>query len=305
MKELKGYFLIMLAAVFWGISATIAKFLLNQSLDTILIVQTRVTFSFVFLLAGYLLFRRDLLRVHLKDLYRFALLGICGVSGANFTYYFTIKESTVATAILLQYTAPLLVLAYAALSREEELTPVKFGAAGVSLLGCFFAVGAYDAGTLELTPIGLVSGIGSIVTFAFMTIYIRHLVMKYSVWTVTIYTFGFASLFWLVVNPPWEIAAATVSGETWGALFVLAIISVLIPHTAFFSGLQYVVPARAMITSTLEPIVAIASAALFLGEYLNPLQVVGAVLVLAAIAVLQLKREQPGTISPVERADAA
>jgi len=305
MKEFRGYFLIMVAAVFWGISATIAKFLLNQSLDTILIVQTRVTFSFVFLLPGYLLFRRDLLRVHLKDLYRFALLGICGVSGANFTYYFTIKESTVATAILLQYTAPLLVLAYAALSREEELTPVKFWAAGVSLLGCFFAVGAYDAGTLKLTPIGLVSGIGSVVTFSFMSIYIRHLVMRYSVWTVTIYTFAFASFFWLAVNPPWVIMATDISGETWGALCVLAIISVLIPHTAFFSGLQYVVPARAVITSTLEPIVAIASAALFLGEYLNHLQVIGAVLVLAAIVILQLTREQPENVQPEEGPNAA
>lgn len=303
MKEFKGSLLVMVAAVFWGASATMAKFLLNKNLDTILIVQTRVSFSFLLLLAGYLLFRRDLLRVHLQDLYRFALLGILGVGGANFTYYFTIKESTVATAILLQYTAPLLVLGYAALSGEEALTPVKFWAAVVSLLGCFFAVGAYDVGTLRLGPIGLLSGIGSVITFAFMSIYIRHLVMRYSVWTVTIYTFAFASLFWLVVNPPWAVAAADVSGETCGALSVLAITSVLIPHTAFFSGLRYIVPARAVITSTLEPIVAIASAAFFLGEYLNLMQIVGAVLVLGAIVVLQLRREQPAEVLQKEQPD--
>jgi drug/metabolite transporter (DMT)-like permease len=305
MREVRGYILVMVAAMFWGVSATGAKFLLNQNLGTILIVQTRVTISFLLLFAGYFLFRRDFFRVDPRDLYRFALLGVCGVGGANFTYYFTIKESTVATAILLQYTAPLLVLGYAALSREEELTPVKFAAAGVSLLGCFFAVGAYDLDTLRLTPIGLVSGVGSVVTYAFMTIYIRHLVMKYSVWTVTMYTFAFASLFWLVVNPPWVVAAAGISGETWGALGLLAVTSVLIPHTAFFSGLRYVVPARAVITSTLEPVVAIASAALFLGERLNSLQMIGAILVLGAIVTLQLKREHPGNVQPGKGNDAA
>ena len=305
MNELKGYILVVVAAIFWGVSATVAKFLFNQHLDIDLIVQTRVTFSFLVLLVWYLLFRRDLLRVHLRDLYRFALLGICGVGGANFSYYFTIKESTVATAILLQYTAPLLVLGYATLSKEESLTPAKFIAAFLSLLGCFLAVGAYDAGALKLTPIGLVSGIGSVVTFAFMSIYIRHLVMRYSVWTVSIYAFGFASLFWLVVNPPWAMGASSIPGETWSTLFLLAIISVLIPHTAFFSGLQYLVPARAVITSTLEPVVAIASAAFFLGEVLDHVQVTGAVLVLVAIVLLQLTREQPAAIPRAKEADAA
>ena len=53
------------------------------------------------------------------------------------------------------------------------------------------------------------------------------------------------------------------------------------------------VPSRAIITSTMEPVVAIASAALVLGELLTSLQVVGAVLVLAAIVLLQVRRE-PG-----------
>jgi drug/metabolite transporter (DMT)-like permease len=300
MKEVRGYIMIMGAAFFWGVSATAAKFLLNQQLDTLLIVQSRVSFSCLLMFVYYLLFKRHLLRVVPKDLWRFALLGILGVAGANFTYYFTIKESTVATGILIQYTAPLFVMAYAAIAREEKTTAVKLVAAVVSLFGCFLAVGGYGTAQLRISPIVLVSGAGSVFSFAFMNIFTRHILKKYNVWTLTFYAIAFASLFWLILSPPWRIVGIAPSRDVWWAMAGLAVISVLIPHTLYFGGLRFIVPSRAVITSTLEPVVAIASAAVILGEYLEQVQVVGAALVILAIVLLQLRRETaPGnTVEP-------
>lgn len=309
MRDLRGYVMIMCAAVFWGISATAAKLLLNQQVDTLLIVQSRVTFSCLILFLFYFLFKPQYLRVGLKSLWRFALLGILGVAGANFTYYFAIKEGTVATAILIQYTAPLAVIGYATLARTELLSISKVVAATLSLLGCFLAVGAFHTGVLKISPIGLTSAIGSMVTFAFLNLYTRYLLGKHNVWTTTFYSLVFASFFWLVLNPPGQLVGRDISSETWAALFLLAIISVLIPHTLFFAGLQYVLPTRAIITSTLEPIVAIVSAALILGEYLDWVQALGAVLVMSAIVLLQMKGEpETGSRSSIvasARTDAA
>ncbi len=287
--------MIMVAALLWGLSATAAKFLQNQQVGTLLIVQTRVTFSCLVMLAFYLAFAPRHLRVRLSDLWRFGLLGVAGMAGANFTYYFTIKESTVATAILIQYTAPIFVIAYETINKEEKFTVVKLIAALLSLGGCFLAVGGYDSARLNITPLGLISGIGSIFCFAFLTIYPRHLLVRYSTWTVIFYSLAGASIFWLFINPPWVIAAASPPADVWGALLILAIGSVLIPHTSYFAGLRHVVPSRAIITSTLEPIVAILSAGIFLGEYLATVQALGAALVLLAIVVLQIRRE-PGEL---------
>lgn len=297
--------MIMGAATFWGVSATAAKFLLNRHVETILIVQTRVTISALILVLFYLVARPHLLRVRWRDLWRFALLGVIGVSGANFTYYFTIKESTVATAIILQYTAPLVVMAYATFAGEERFTSLKLLAAILSLAGCFLAVGAYDSGVLKLPFIGLVSGVGSMVCFAFLSVYTRHLLRRFNIWSMTVYSFIFASLFWLAINPPGAIAAQSPSGETWGGLAVLAVISVLIPHSLFFAGMQYIVASRAIITSTLEPVVAMASAAIVLGEFLHPIQVLGAALVVSAIVVLQMKREDAELAPPAENVNVA
>jgi drug/metabolite transporter (DMT)-like permease len=291
MKDFRGYFMIIGAAFLWGASATLAKFLLNQQLDTLLIVQTRSTFSCLVMFAYFVLFSQKHLHVKSTDLWRFALLGVLGWAGANFFYYFTIKESSVATAITIQYTAPLFVMSYEIWKKEERFTAVKVVAAVLSLLGCFLAVTGSDFSAMRITPLGLLTGIGSIISFAFLTIFTRHILVRYSAWTVTFYSIAFASLFWLILNPPWKVVAQNPTTQTWGALFVLAMVSVLVPNLLFSGGLRFLVPSRAVIASTLEPVVAIVTAAMFIGEVLSFVQAIGALLVVLAIIVLQLRQE--------------
>ncbi len=296
MKDLKGYAMIVGAAVFWGASATLAKFLLNQQLDTLLLVQTRSTFSSIVMLGFLLLFSRHTLRVRAKVLWRLAVLGILGLAGANFTYYFTIKESTVATAITIQYTAALFVMAYEVLTKEERFTAVKAIAVVLSLLGCVLAVTGLDFSTMKISSLGLLTGIGSIISFSLMTILTRHLVASHSAWTVSFYSITFAGLFWSTITPPWQLPDQIATGTTWLALAFLAMTSVLIPNLLFSSGLHYLVPTRAIITSTLEPVVAIATASLFVGERLSVVQLLGAALVIFAIIILQIQKETEASV---------
>jgi drug/metabolite transporter (DMT)-like permease len=286
-----GYAAILAAAFFWGISATTAKVLMAGDVDTLLIVQSRVTITFLLLAAGFLLLRPAWLRVRPADLWRFALVGVAGVAGANVTYYITIRESTVATAILLQYTAPLLVMGYATVTGAERLTGRRITAALLSLLGCFLAVGGVGGGALRSSPLGIAMGIASAFCFAFLNVGSARLLTRYPFQTVTVYTVGFAALFWLVVNPGRGLVAEPPGLPLLGALTLFAVISILIPHSLFFSGLRTVPPSRAIITSTLEPVVAILSAALIVGELLGPVQVLGALAVIAAIVLLNTGRD--------------
>jgi len=301
MKDLRGYFYVLGAAIFWGGSATAAKFLLNANVDTINIVQARVTFTALLLFPFLLIFRRKELRVSPRDVWKFLLLGIAGVAGSNFMYYFTIKESTVATGILIQYTAPLLVMLYAAWSGEEKPTTTKILAATISLTGCFLAVGAYNAQVFKISSLGLTTGLLSSICFAFLSLYTRSLLKQFPFWTVTFYAIVGASVFWLVVRPPWMLFTRESAPYPLLPLFLLAIVSILIPHSLYFSGLRLVLPSRAIITSTLEPVVAISTAALFLGEYLSSIQVFGAVLVIAAVMILQIRREPDHLLNSISR----
>ena len=109
----KGILFILAAGFFWGISGTVAQFLFTQNIQVMQVVQTRSTFAFVLLFFGLLFFKRKSLTFNPKKSWGWIASGIIGVAGANFTYYYTIKLSSVATAIIMQYTAPVLVMVYA------------------------------------------------------------------------------------------------------------------------------------------------------------------------------------------------
>ena len=61
-----------------------------------------------------------------------------------------------------------------------------------------------------------------------------------------------------------------------------------IPTTAFVTGIGIIGPSRAAIMMTIEPLVAIVIAALFLGEHPVPIQIIGGAAVLVAAAILQV-----------------
>ena len=65
--------------------------------------------------------------------------------------------------------------------------------------------------------------------------------------------------------------------------------------TTFFAGLKRIGPTTASTLSTFEPIVAVALAAVVLGETITPVQALGGALILAAVVILsrnELRRDK-------------
>lgn len=290
-SALRGYLLVFGAVLFLGGSASLAKHLFAaRNYDTVTLVQMRATFSFLMFALYFLLRDRSVFRFERQDLWRLVLIGVIGMAATNFTYYYTFNASTIATAILVQYTAPVLVMIYMVVVRKEEsLTVHKSLSLLLALVGCFLAVSGGDVGAIQLRGWAIVSGIGSSLGYAYMLVGSKELLKKYSVWTMLTYAFGFATLFWLVVNPPWVIAEYHYRIDDWALFWFFAMVSILIPHTMFMASLKLLEASTAGIASTLEPVVAIVVAYLALGEALNGVQLVGAVAVVTAVLLLQLK----------------
>lgn len=292
MKTLRGYIYIMIAVLFWGVSATVAKYLFTHNIDTLIIVQTRSSLAFLLLFAYFVLVKRSMLKIRLRDLGSLLMLGVIGIATTNFLYYYTVKETTVATAILIQYTAPVMVTLYATFFHEERFTRIKLFALVLSMIGCFLAVSGGDVTAIRIQGLGLITGIGSAVTFAFMVIMSKHILRRYPNWTMLIYAFGFAMLFWLCINTPADIISQGYTVRDWGIFLLFSVCSILIPYSFFSAGLHLVQASRASIVSTLEPVVAIVSAYLIIGEKLNFVQVVGAITVIIAVSLLEIRREE-------------
>ena len=244
------------------------------------------------------------LRLPAADIRDTFLIGILGVAASNYFYYLAIQRTNVATAIIVQYTAPIWVLLYTVARGHQKPTLQRVGAVGLAVTGIALVIGLFGGTGLHLDTIGLFAGLLAAFSFAFYNVGGHNVLARHDRWMVLLYTTCSASLFWLLVNPPWKIAAAHYSGEQWLFLLLFSLLSVLAPFSFYFAGLQHLEPTRAIVVSCLEPVFSIVIAAVALGEIMHPLQVAGIVFVLAAIIVVQLpdgKSSEPMPIvEPIE-----
>jgi drug/metabolite transporter (DMT)-like permease len=276
--------------------------------DPMILSQTRTTFSLLVLLP-LLVARRGWQRIRLPrtDLIQCLILGLLGVAASNYFYYVAIQKTSVAIAIIVQYTAPVWVLLYVVARGQQKLTAQKVAAVGLALTGIALTIGIggpTPLKSLHLDSYGIVAALLASFSFAFYNVAGHSILERHDRWRVLVWTLASAAVFWLVVNPPWKVLAAHYAPAQWGFLFVFSMISVLGSFSLYFQGLQYLEPTRAIIASCLEPVFSILLAAIFLSEIMHPVQTLGIVLVLSAIVIVQLpgrgKRDISVAIEPIE-----
>jgi drug/metabolite transporter (DMT)-like permease len=283
------------------------------AIDPLILAQSRATFSLLALAPILFVRGRSVLRVRASHVAQFFLLGIAGVAASNYFYYLAIERTSVATAIVLQYVAPVWVLLYMLVRRLQRATAQRILGVLLAVLGCAFAVGEVAAkgsfpwlglSGVRFNTIGVIAAELAAMSFAFYNVYAQHLLQAYQRWTVLVYALFGAATFWMLVNPPWKIAAHHYTSGQWVFMAVFSMTSMLIPFSFYFAGLQHLDATRAIVTSCLEPVWAILLTLVLLGEIVSPMQVLGMVIVLSATVLIQrpdkAHREPTIAVEPIE-----
>jgi len=311
----RGYLYIASATFLWAVSATLGRAAFTGRLlpggralgaiDPLILSQSRTTFSLLVILPALLLTRGwQRVRLPSADLGRMVLLGVLGVAASNYFYYLAIQRTNVATAIILQYTAPVWVLLYMVARGRQKATRPRLLAVALAVMGIALVIRLFGSGGFRLDRIGITAALLAAFSFSVYNVGGHVMLVRYDHWTVLLYTTLSASLFWMVINPPWRIAATHYSGRQWLFLLVFSMVSVLAPFSFYFAGLRYLEPTRAIVVSCLEPVFSVMIAAIVLGEVLRPLQSLGIIFVLAAIIVAQMPDKASGEpvamIEPIE-----
>lgn len=309
----RGFLYIGTSAMFWGICASLGRAAFTGRLlpgsgiariTPLILSQARTGFSFLAVGFGFLglgLTRK--FRIARADFGRVLILGLAGVAASNYFYYLAIQRTNVATAIIVQYTAPVWVLLYMLARGFEKATLSRVISVLLAVSGIALVIGLFGRGKLNLDMIGVLAAIAAAFSFSYYTVAGHSLLARYDRWTVLFYTTFSASLFWIFVNPPNRIIATHYSGMAWLFLFVFAMLSVLIPFSFYFAGLQHLVPTKAIVASCLEPVFTVLIAAAALGETVHPLQALGITMVLAAIVIVQVPASVARLRSPIEPVD--
>jgi len=253
------------------------------------LAEWRVLFAFLAFVAIVAVWRPRDLRIRREDLVRFAAFGIFGMGGVQWLYYEAIQRIPIAVALVVEFTAVILVLLYFRL-RGRKVGPALWYAGILSLVGCFFASGAYDAALRAVNTDGVLIAALDAVLFTSYFVLGERLATRYSAWTLAVYGFGFALLAWQFIQPAWTLPWTTTGADLWARVGGIVILAAIIPFTFGFLALRRLPGARVSIVATSEPFIAGVFAWALLGQSLQVPQIAGGALVLGGILIAQTHR---------------
>ena len=292
MLNLRVYLVTIAGAACWGLIGLFIAPLYAHGFTPWDVVAIRGIFSFIILMLIMIVFYRDHLRTRLKDHFYFAGAGILSIAFFNYFYFEVFSQSSLSLAVTLLYTGPLFVTILSRLFFKEYLTTRKVLALALAVLGCAFVVGLLPLGQESIPVNILIMGILSGFCYALYSIFSKPITKRYSALTITTYTFLYTSIFMLLTSDITKKTSQFQHLEVWIYALLLASVTTVAAYLLYSAGLKYLEASKASILATIEPIVAVLTGVLFLGESLKAWQILGISMVLYSAILVAGKRSK-------------
>jgi drug/metabolite transporter (DMT)-like permease len=289
------------AGTLWAVNGTVAKVIREHGLSALQLAEVRSAGAFLGFGLAVAAFAPRRLRIERRELAFLAFFGVAGLAWVQWAYFLAIKRLDIGVALLIQYTAPLLVALYARLVLHRHVRRRIWVALVLSLAGLSLIVDAWHG--VSLDGIGVAASIAGAVAYALYLVQAEHALGRRDPLSLLCLGFGFATIFFSLVAPwwgfPWGLAGDTVSllgnlgslhAPVWALLTWVVVLGTIVPFALLVGALRHLPATRVAIIAMLELVLATVVAWAWLGEALTILQLGGAVIVLAAIVLAQTAR---------------
>ena len=288
-KGKKAAVLVIASAMLWGTYGSFLTAITARGMNANVVNFLRFASTSLPILAYLLIKDRAALRVKRRDLWLFAANGLASILFFTACYAAAIRETKIATAAALLYTAPAIVLLLSALLFSEKLTPRKIVCVLLSVLGCALVSGLGSGGA-ALNLRGLLLGLGAGLGYALYSIFSRLIQQKgYSTYTNVCWTFLIAAAAYLAIALG-DGTAAQIVGLPGAALLsvVCGLFTGLLAYLLYTAGLRELEPSRAAQLATIEPVFAALLGAVLFSQRLSLPELLGVALVVAAVVGMNL-----------------
>jgi drug/metabolite transporter, DME family len=285
-----GVLAVVAAASIWATLGLFAKILYAQGVSFESLVAVRASVGWVAVMIFVLATgKAKSLRVSGRDLTLLVPQGLVGIGLFYLFYFYTVRESTVGTAAILNYSSPAFVVVLAYLFLKERFSAAKLLALFMTAGGIFLVAGAYNPSNLDVTPTVLLTGLLSGLTYGLYSIFGRPVTGHLRPSIILSYVLFFGSLLLVVAALPTLDTLAGLPMGSYALLFMLAAIHTTLGFALYTFGLGRLGAGRAAIVATVEPVVAVALGTALLGESLTVPKLVGASLVISGAALAQVR----------------
>lgn len=274
---------------------TVGLFVRNINMPSSVIAFIRGAVGALFLILFCLATRKKFSFSAVKE--KLLLLCLSGAAiGINWIFLFeAYRYTTVATATLCYYMAPIFVIVMSSLIYKEKLTSKKICCTLVALTGMIFVSGVAETGIGNIKEMqGVVLGVLAAVFYSSVVL------MNKSLGSVPAYDKTVVQLIGAaVVILPYCLATVDMGEISFDrnsiiTLFIVSVVHTGIAYTAYFGSMKNLQSQTIAIMSYIDPIVAVFLSAVFLKEQMTVLGIIGAVMILSAtfLSEVNLKKGQ-------------
>lgn len=279
-----GFAAIAVAATLWAIAAIVARRIFDAGVSPNELAMVRTVIAAL----GLALISQGLAGNRRWGDWRIWALGL-SLALVTVTYYVAINRLAVAVAVVIQYTAPALVMCLNAV-RRQKLPPLITVLAAIAALVGVMLVSGLGESHLRLDGLGLLAAGLSALFFANNVLLNEALVDQYGAIGVVARGFMVSSLFWVGIQISQGVPTSLFQPEVLPGIAFVGIGGTLIPFSLLCWGIQQVQAERGAIAATLEPVMAAGLAWVGLGQTLTLLQMMGGALVIGAVTLLQTRQ---------------
>ncbi|CAN5296283.1 EamA family transporter [soil metagenome] len=296
-----GYLYAIAGALLFGANGSLTKLIVGAGLSPTQLTQFRTLGTCI--LAGIILLITDraAFRLRPKQLLIMAVLGVLGVAVLQASYAGALGLLPVGIALLLEYTAVLMVALVAFFIFREKVKARIWIAIGCVLIGLAIVARIWAS---DLNPVGVLLALLAAVSLTLYFVVGERQVGATSPLAVAFWTMLFATAFWAFFSGWWQLPASLFAkpveiGGVLGSvhpplivpLLVTIVLGSFLPFLLSFSALKHLPATAAGIVASSEVLFAFVVAWIWLGEGLDVAQIIGAAIVLVGIVLAQTARQ--------------
>ena len=283
--------MVLIAAVLWGSNGIFVKLLASSGLNSLERSSIRLIIAAILETIIVYLSDRKSFNIEKKDLFSAALIGIIGIFGFLCSYNQSINLVGMATAGVLIYLMPSIVMIYSCIFNGQKLTAKKILVLVLNLIGCGLVSGILSDQSGNI--LGIVIGLFAAFCYAFNNIGVATALKKYSPLTKMYYPALFAGicglLYLLIGSDITKIGTILISNPKLILIcLVWTICCSILTYYLFNSALSYLDVSRASLLSTFEPVAAVIFGVVLFHEQIDVFGIIGIIMVFVSLVLNEL-----------------
>lgn len=256
-RESLGLLIVVFCGMIWGLGGVMGQILFHHSDMTPAMLSSVRMFVAGLILTVYCLMRRGISSLRIlhsgRDTGYFICFAMTGIMAMQFSYFAAVKASNAATATVLQYIYPVLILICTVISQKKKPKLYEVIAVLSTFAGVFVVATHCNLAQLHMSPASVFWGMVAAVSYVVYTIAPGRLYKEYGLTEIVGLGMFIGGIVLSFLTGCYK-TTVTVTPLVVGITLFITLFSSLIPMVLYGKGVAILGNMRASLYVTVEPV---------------------------------------------------